>query len=104
MNTSFNKEKHIAEVKRNSHYLTNSSLQDGIKPSFGCISVSRNHLLLYLLIEAVNFVCERQDVAKSKGRNAVGEEFVSGYEIETDVCQRNSKFYVLNFVMTSKSR
>lgn len=57
-------------------YLANSGLQDGIKAALGRVPVAGDHLLLHLLVEAVHFIRQREDVAEAEGGHAVGEEFV----------------------------
>lgn len=68
----------IAKKQRwSTHHLTNSSLQDGIKPALRSIPVTGHHLLLHLLVETVHFICQREDVTEPEGGDAVRKEFVS---------------------------
>ena len=54
-------------------YLADSSLEDRIKPPLGGISVPGHPLLPHFLVEAVDSVCERQQMPEPEGGDAVGE-------------------------------
>lgn len=54
-------------------YLADSRLEYGIEAALGGIAVPGHPLLPNFLVEAVDSVCERQQVAEPKGRDAVWE-------------------------------
>lgn len=66
-------------MKTDTHHLANSSLQNGIEPALRRVAVPRHHLLLHLLVEAVHFVGQWEDVAEAEGGDTVGEQLVSGH-------------------------
>lgn len=46
------------QLEKKDDHLTNSSLEDGVKPALWCISIARYHLLLHLLVKTINFVSQ----------------------------------------------